>query len=128
MNIERVRMLTDLKCGSRKYKKGAVLSGDNITPDLIAEIRAGTGLVELLPPLPAQTLPPESSPHVIRAEATMKEAEELMQELEEEKAEEEPEDENKNESEGFPCTHPGCGFVAKSQFGLRSHQRMHVSS
>ena len=27
--------------------------------------------------------------------------------------------------EGFPCTHKGCGFVAKTKLGLISHNRKH---
>ena len=127
MKVEKVKLIKALKCGSRKYKKNAILSGAEITPDIIAEIRAGTGVVEVLTSAPV----PEPNPLDLRVEAAKREAEEVSREREKETLEpqEPPEPDGKPETnekaERFPCDYPGCDFVAKTKLALGSHKRVH---
>jgi len=47
MDVEKVKVLTVLKCGTAIYKKGQVFS-EPIPNDLILEVRENTGTVEVL--------------------------------------------------------------------------------
>lgn len=47
MKVERVKVLTTLKAGDKVWGKGEILSSP-IPADIISEIRAGTGTVEVL--------------------------------------------------------------------------------
>lgn len=49
MDIKRVRILASLKTEKGVYDVGRILEEDEITSDIIAEVKAKTGTVEVLP-------------------------------------------------------------------------------
>ena len=101
MDIEKVRVLTVLKCGVNIYKKGQIYS-EPIPNDLIVEVRDNTGTVEVLSrrtsPVPDKIKQEEKS-----LDTTPKEPEpEPEKELEPEPEKEpDPEPEKEPESESL---------------------------
>ena len=47
MHIEKIKILVNLKAGNKRWEKGSIIEAP-IPPELISEVRADTGLIEIL--------------------------------------------------------------------------------